>query len=103
MTISEADQTLYKRIRDLAWERDAQRALDEVAGICRDQTVPASERFARLAPLVRERDKDSFRIFDTPRRSSAVRCLMMMRSQELVADDEMQAFSPALQQRTRFE
>jgi hypothetical protein len=65
--------------------------------------VPATEQFARLEPLVRERDKDSFRIFDTLRLSSAGRCLIMMRSQKLVTDDELQAFSPALQQRTQLE
>ena len=103
MTISEADWKVYKRIRDLAWERYAQRVLDEVAGICRDETEPATERFARLVPLVRERSKGSYHIFDTLRRSSAVRCLIAMRSYALVTDDEMQGFSPELQQRTTLE
>ena len=103
MTTSEADWKVYKRIRDLAWERYAQRVLDEVADICRDDTEPATERFARLVPLVRERSKGSYHIFDTLRRSSAVRCLIAMRSYALVTDDEMQGFSPELQQRTTLE
>jgi hypothetical protein len=84
MTISEADWKVYKRIRDLAWERYAQRILDEVADLCRDETELATERFARLAPLVRQRDKASYHIFDTLRRSSAVRCLIAMRGHGLV-------------------
>jgi len=101
LTISEADWKVYKRIREMAVERYAQRVLDEVTQICRDDTSSAADRFARLPNLSRERDKASFHIFDTLRRSSAIHCLMMMCRYDLVTDDEMQAFSPQLQQRIR--
>jgi hypothetical protein len=100
MNISEADWKVYKRIRELAVERYAQRVLDEVAQICRDKTAPAADRFAELPRLIRDRDKASFHIFDTLRRSSAVRCLIMMRQHDLVTEEEMQSFSAELRRAT---
>lgn len=96
MNISEADWKIYKRIRDQAQDRYSQRVLDDVERLCRDGSMPVQDRHAELSRMVRERDKEMARIFDTLRRSSAPLCLMMMRRNELVTEEEMQSFSPEL-------
>ncbi|MEA3278115.1 MAG: hypothetical protein U9Q81_23080 [Pseudomonadota bacterium] len=103
MNIGEADWKVYKRIRDLAQERYSQRVLHDAERIWWDETLSAQDRHAELSQLIRERDRDMFHIFDTLRRSSAVRCLIMMRRHALVTDDEMQSFSPELQQASKIE
>jgi hypothetical protein len=97
MKISESDWKVYKRIRDLAQDRYSQRVLDEADRIRQDGRLHVQDRHAELSRMVRERDKEMYRIFDTLRRSSTVRCLMMMRSHDLVTDEEMQSFSPEVQ------
>ncbi|MBK1707049.1 hypothetical protein CKO40_21560 [Halochromatium glycolicum] len=96
-SISESDWKVYKRIRDRAQDRYAQRVLEEADRIRQDGTLSVQDRHAELSRMVRERDKEMDWIFDTLRRSSAVRCLMMMRSHDLVTDEEMQSFSPDVQ------
>jgi hypothetical protein len=96
-SISESDWKVCRRIRDLAQDRYAQRVLDEADRIRQDETLSFRDRYAELSRMVRERDKEMFRIFDTLRRSSAVRCLMLMRSHDLVTDEEVQSFSPEIQ------
>jgi hypothetical protein len=95
--ISESDWKVYKRIRDLAQDRYSQSVLDEADRIRQDETLSVQDRHAELSRMVRERDKEMFRIFDTLRRSSAVLCLMMMCSHDLITDEEMQSFSPEIQ------
>ncbi|NEX22263.1 hypothetical protein G3480_18455 [Thiorhodococcus mannitoliphagus] len=97
MHISEADWKVYKRLRDLAQERYSQRLLDEAERLCRDTSLSVEDRHLALSRLVRARDQEMVHIFDTLRRSSAVLCVMMMRSHNLVTDAEMQTFSPELQ------
>jgi hypothetical protein len=97
MKISESDWNVYKRIRDLAQDRYSQRVLDEAGRIRQDESLSVQDRHAELSRMVRERDKEMFRVFDSLRRSSAVLCLMMMRSHDLVTDEEMQSFSPEVQ------
>lgn len=101
MNISESDWKVYKRIRDLAQERYSQRVLDDAGRICRDKSLPAQDRHAELAQLLRERDREMLQVFDSPRRSSAVLCLIAMWCRELVTESEMQSFSPGLQQLAR--
>ncbi|MGE5153416.1 MAG: hypothetical protein ACM3ST_05315 [Bdellovibrio bacteriovorus] len=100
MNISEADWKTYKRIRDQAQDRYSQRVLDDAERLCRNGSMPVQDRYAELSRMVRERDKEMARIFDTLRRSSALLCLMMMRRNELVTEEEMQSFSPELQRAT---
>lgn len=100
MNISEADWKTYKRIRDQAQDRYAQRVLDDAERLCRNGSMPVQDRYAELSRMVRVRDKEMAGIFDTLRRSSALLCLMMMRRNELVSEEEMQSFSPELQRAT---
>ena len=48
--------------------------------------------------MIRERDKEMDQIFDTLRRSAALRCLMMMRRHDLVTEEELQSLSAEAQQ-----
>lgn len=48
---------------------------------------------------MRERDKDIVRIFDTLRRSTAVRQICSYRSHDLLTEDELRRFSPELVRR----
>ena len=103
MKIAESDWKIYKPLWELAQERFSQRVLDECRGICDDESRSAEERHWALSDLLRERDKEMVRIFDSLRRSTAVLCLISMRSHGLVTDEEMSAFSPELQQRVSLE
>ncbi|WP_462323083.1 DUF4158 domain-containing protein [Halochromatium sp.] len=52
---------------------------------------------AELSRMVRERDKEMDQIFETLRRSAALRCLMMMRSHALVTEEELRSLSAEVQ------
>lgn len=94
---SEADWKVYKRIRSLAQDRYAKRVLDEAQRLCRDGRLSVRDRHAELSCMVRKRDKEMDQIFDTLRPSPAPRCLMMMRSHNLVTEGEIQMFSAEIQ------
>lgn len=97
--ISPADWKAFKPLREAALERFYERTLDEVARIGSDQTKSKRERYVAIYRLMRERDKDIVRIFDTLRRSTAVRQICSFRSHDLLTEDELRRFSPELVRR----
>src|ERR1022692_3429758 len=94
--ISPADWRAFKPLREAALERFCQRILDEVARISSDQTKSQHERYIAIYRLTRERDKEIDLIFDTLRRSTAVRQICSFRSHDLLTADELRRFSPEL-------
>jgi len=97
--ISEADWKIFKPLRKLALERFCERVLDEVAHIGADQSKTKHERYLAIYRLTRERDKEIDPIFDTLRRSTAIRQIYSFRSHELITADELRQFSPELVRR----
>ncbi len=94
--ISPADWKIFKPLRETALERFCERVLDEVARIGSDQTKTKHERYIAIYRLMRKRDREIEPIFDTLRRSTAVRQICSFRSHGLLSEDELRQFSPEL-------
>jgi hypothetical protein len=94
--IKESDWKLFKPLRELALERFCGRVLDEVERIGSDQTKSKHDRYLAIYRLMRERDKEIVRIFDTLRRSTAIHQVVSFHSFDLITDDELRPFSPEL-------
>ncbi len=99
--ISESDWKTFKRVRELALERYSQRILDEIAGICSDTNDSAHERYQRLVETVRERKREMSNAFDRFSRSSALLCLRVIRSMDLLEESEVSQFSETAQKVTK--
>ena len=97
--ISPADWKKFKPLRESALERFCGRVLDEVARIGSDQTKTRHERYVTLYRLMRKRDKEIDPIFDTLRRSTAVRQICSFRMHGHLTEDELRQFSPELVRR----
>jgi hypothetical protein len=97
--ISPADWKVFKPLRAAALERFCQRTLDEIARVSSDQTKSKHQRYIAIYRLMQERDIDIVRIFDTLRRSTAVRQIYSFRSHDLLTEDEFRRFSPELVKR----
>jgi hypothetical protein len=97
--ISPADWKVFKPLREAALERFCERVLGEVARISSDQTKSQHERYLAIYRLMRKRDKEIDPIFDTLRRSTAVRQIYSFRAHDLLTADELRQFSPELVRR----
>jgi len=97
--ISPADWKKFKPLREAALERFCQRVLDEVARISADQSKTRHQRYLAIYRLTRERDKEIDPIFDTLRRSTAIRQIVSFRMHDLISTDELRQFSPELVRR----
>ena len=100
MRIPESDWKTFKRVRLLALERFSQRVLDDCQRIYRDEPLSAHERYRALYALLEGRDREMSAAFGDFRRSTARLCLMLMRGQGVVTDEEMMEFSPEVQHAT---
>jgi hypothetical protein len=101
MRIAEADWKKFKRVRALALDRFSQRVLDECARIHGDDSLPAHQRYLELYRLFQIRDRELARMFDDPRRSTAVFSLMQMRRHGLLTEQEISQFSEETQRMAR--
>ncbi len=97
--ISKSDWTTFKELRKLALERFCSRVLDDVARINSDDAKSKHERYLAIYRLMQERDREIDPIFDTLRRSTAVRQLCAFRSGDLVTEEELKSLSPELRER----
>ncbi len=97
--ISSADWKIFKPLCKLALERFCERVPDDVARIGADQDKSKHERYLAIYRLVHERDEEIVPIFDTLRRSTAVRQIYSFRAHELITADELRQFSPELVRR----
>jgi hypothetical protein len=94
--IKESDWKVFKRLREIAFERFCGRVLDEIARINSESAKSKHERYAAIYQLVRERDKEIAPIFDHLRRSTAFRQVCSFRSHDLLTEQELAQFSPEL-------
>ena len=97
--ISAADWKTFKPLRAAALERFCARVLDDVARISADQTKTKHQRYLAIYRLTRERDKQIDPIFDTLRRSTAIRQIVAFRMHDLLNAEELRQFSPELVKR----
>jgi hypothetical protein len=94
--ISPADWKVFKRLREDALERFCERVLADVTRIASDNAKSKHERYLAIYKLVRDRDKEIDPIFDSLRRSTAIRQICSFRSFDLISAEELRQFSPQL-------
>ena len=94
MTITEKEWKAFTAIKDKALERYCQSILDETTRLCTQTDKTPHERYLELWQLIKERNKTMGKTFDGHSRSRAMLQLMLMRSMDLVDEDELQAFDP---------
>jgi hypothetical protein len=90
--MSESDWRLFRQLRELALERFCERVLAEIGNVSSDPGQSHHERYLAVFRLIRERDKELAAAFDEPRRSTALQQLVLIRSRELLTDDEFARF-----------
>jgi hypothetical protein len=66
--------------------------LAEIGNVSSDPGQSHHERYLAVFRLIRERDKELAAAFDEPRRSTALQQLALIRSRELLTDDEFARF-----------
>lgn len=92
-----SDWKKFKVVREKALDRFCKRVLAEARSLCDDVEKAASERYGDLYELMQDRNKEMANAFDSFSRSRATLQLMVMRSMDLVPEEEISEFSPELQ------
>jgi hypothetical protein len=92
--IKEADWKLLRIVHQLALERYCDRVLREVERVVQDGSMGAHERYQGLFELVQRRDREIARLFDDPRRSTALTMLAGLHAEGLLTDEELSRLSP---------
>ena len=101
MPIPEPDWKVFKRVREHALQRFCEQVLAEAAATCTRPGLSAHERYGELYGLIQDRNRTMALAFDEFRRSTAVDCIRMFRTLELLTDEEIAEFSEDTQYRTR--
>lgn len=101
MDIYEPDWRHLRSLRPLALDRFCTRVLDECATVIADASLTSHQRYLRLFELVQERDQVLARVFDHPRRSTALLALLQMARLELLTPAELAGFSEGTRERLR--
>ncbi len=96
--IKESDWKLLRRLHQVALERFCERALADVQSVMADTSVAYHDRYLKVFDLIRARDKTISRIFDEPRRSTALISLADMKHEGLLNADELAQFSAQARQ-----
>jgi hypothetical protein len=86
----------FKTLREVALERFCERVLVDVTQIASDAAKTKHQRYLAIYRLMRERDAEIDPIFDTVRRSTAVRQIASFRAHDLLTAEELRQFSPEL-------
>ena len=94
----ERDWKAFKRLRDLALERFSQRICGECLATLNDVTLTSHERYLAVYDLIRSRDIEIDRIFDSLRRSTALLQLRQFWRHGLIDKEEVQALSEETRQ-----
>ena len=96
--LSERDWKHLRIVHGAALERYCSRVLEGCREIVEDASLTAHERYLRLFRLLHERDDDLGRAFDDLRRSRAIQMLAAMIRLEVVAEEELEQFSPGVRE-----
>jgi hypothetical protein len=93
LEIKESDWKLLRRLRKVALERFCERALADVQSTMADSGAGYHDCYLKVFDLIRAHDKTISRIFDDPRRSTALISLADMKHEGLLNADELAQFS----------
>ena len=92
MTITEKEWKAFNAIKDKALERYCQSILDETKRLSTQIDKTPHECYLDVWELIVERNNIMSKTFDGHSRSRAMLQLKLMRSMNLVDEDELQAF-----------
>jgi hypothetical protein len=92
-TISEADWKIYRKLHPIALERYSEKILEEVSRLISKDRLSSHDRLLALKTLVEETEQEIDLVFDTLRRSTALRQLAYFRFHELLTAEEFESFS----------
>ena len=92
--IKETDWKLFRHLHGVALERYCQRAIDDVKSVAQESSDSYHDAYLKMFLLLRERDKTLARIFDNPRRSTALILLTNIILEGLLNEEEISQFSP---------
>jgi hypothetical protein len=93
-SIQEADWKVLRTVHPLALERYCDRVLREVEQVVQDNSKGTHERYRDLFELIRNRDGEIARLFNDPRRSTALIMLVGLHAEGLLTDDEVSRLTP---------
>jgi hypothetical protein len=91
--ISEADWKVFRSVRVNALERFCDRVLSEVSRLAAETGQGSHQRYLAVYKLLQKQDKQLADMFDDLRRSTALLQLALMRSQDLLTDEEFARLS----------
>jgi hypothetical protein len=89
----EADWKVLRRLHPLALERFCERVLVEIECIEHDNARSFHQRYLDVFEVVEHNDHEMARIFDNPKRSTALTMLAQMQSERLLTEDEFSSLS----------
>ncbi len=91
--IKESDWKILRELHSMALERFCRLILSEVKQIDADSAKSFHQKYLDIFRLVQRRDREIARVFDIPRRSTALIQLAEMESRGLLSADEYLRFS----------
>lgn len=94
--ITESDWKKFKKLREVALERFCQRSLADVQTTLDQTGSTYHEKYLQLFTLIKKTDKNLAQLFDDPSRSHALLHLMLIRSENLLSDEELAVLSPEI-------
>ena len=92
--IKESDWKLFRKLHPTILNRFCERILKEAEDIMAKKGMTSYECYLSLYKHIAEHDKQMVRIFDDQRRSTALTQLMLMYSNSLMTQEELDQFSP---------
>lgn len=90
--IKEADWKIYRELYPIVLGRFCDRVLAEVRDVASKASVSSHDRYLAIYALMKKRDEEIEHIFDTLRRSTALRQIGIMRDQGLITNEEFARF-----------
>jgi hypothetical protein len=93
LSISETDGRLFRQLHPVALERFCQRVLEERARLWSGPGKSSHQRYLAVFKLMERRDREVAETFDDLRRSTALRQLVLIQSQDLLSAEELGRFS----------
>lgn len=92
--MTDSDWRTFRQLQEIALERFCERVLKEIESIAADASKSCHRRYLDIFCLTEQRDKELARAFDNPRRSTALIQLSILRSSDLLTEEELARFSP---------
>jgi hypothetical protein len=90
--MTESEWKIFRQVREVALDRYCERVLAEVTRVASDAGQTHHERYLAVYRLIGQRDEELANAFNDPRRSTAVQQLLLLRSLDLLTEEEFARF-----------